>query len=470
MVESTAQFTVDELVHVVSGSLTHRGQVESVVRIVTDSRQTQSGDCFVALHGESFDGNEFAVKAAELGAVCLIVEREIVLPEALTDTVSVIVVDDGLYALGEIAREWRQRKNVKIVAITGSNGKTTTKEMTAACLAAKYPVLKTKGNLNNRIGMPMTLLGLRQEKVAVLEMGMNEPGEIARLAEIAQPDLGVITNVHEAHLEGLGSLEKVAQAKGELFQGLGSQGIAIVNLDDSLVVEQAKKLRCRIVSFSQKSGAADLFAENVVRNEEGSKVHCVWRGREFDVEIPVPGAHNVSNALAALSVGLTLGLSVVEVTNGLGRTTIPGRRLKVHKRLGAFSVIDDCYNANPSSVEAGLRLLKELSGNRRRVAMLGDMRELGSRSAELHRWIGLRCSDFGVDALVTVGEEMNAAARSAVQAGLSSDLVRSFASSEEAADQVMNLLKPGDWVLVKGSRGMHMETVMQRLEAQAERG
>jgi UDP-N-acetylmuramoyl-tripeptide--D-alanyl-D-alanine ligase len=433
--------------------------------VTTDSRHVEPGALFFALRGPYHDGHDYVVEALQRGACCAVVDRAAAgLPASRS-----IRVRDALHALGDLAASTRARDAVRVVAITGSNGKTTTKEMIAAiCVAAEFPpprprVLKTEGNLNNLIGLPLTLLQLRgDEAVAVLEMGMNRPGEIARLTAIARPDYGVVTNIGPAHLGGVGgTLAGVAAAKGELFAGLSPDAGIAVNTDDAWVRRIAAPFPGRKVSFGEAGevrarGIADFGADGVAFDLE-------MDGRSAKVRLPFSGRHNVANALAAAAVGHLLGLRLDVIAGGLQHTTRPAMRMEVKRLRNGVTLINDAYNANPSSVEAALLALRRFAG--RPVAVLGEMWELGDESRRAHRAIGERAATLGVQHLFLLGEHAEDAAAGARAAGMRPDAIRVCGSHQEVADAVGARWQPGDTLLVKGSHGMRMEEVVRLLEA-----
>lgn len=435
-----------------------------VTSVTTDSRQVAPGSLFFALRGARYDGHEFVAVAAQAGAAAVVVEQPV---EA---SAAQVCVADTTKALGDLARWTRLRQSVRVIAVTGSNGKTTTKEMIAAvCAAAQFPaprnrILKSEGNENNHIGLPRTLLRLQgDEAVAVLEMGMNHPGEIARLAEIAQPDYAVITNIGSAHLEAFGgSMAGVAAAKTELFAGLGSGAVMAVNLDDEWVRRLATRFPARQVTFGADG---EVRARAVVDlNLDGIAFDLQIGAATARVRLRMVGRHNVSNALAAAAIGHAMGLSCEAIAAGLERTLPTAMRMQIARLGNGVTVINDTYNANPSSAEAALVALRRFSG--RPVVVLGEMRELGDEARRAHRFIGERAAALGVHALIMLGtyaEDMAAGAR---DGGLPATAMEVCGSHAEAAAAVMARWQPGDIVLIKGSRSMKMEEVV-RLLAQA---
>jgi len=431
-----------------------------------DSRRVSPGELFVALRGQNHDGHDFVSQALAEGARAAVVER--LIPSV--DPAALILVDDTLRALGDLAAATRIRSSMKVVAITGSNGKTTTKEMVAAiCEAAPWSpasnrVLKNEGNLNNLIGLPLTLLRLAgDEAVGVLEMGMNQPGEIARLTEIARPDFGVVLNVGRAHLQGVGGLAGVAAAKGELFEGLSGDAVIAVNVDDPWVVKIADNFSGRKVYFGSRG---EVRADNIVDfGFDGVGFDLLINGRRAKVRLRMIGRHNVTNALAAAAIGHAMGLPQGVIVKGLREASPPPMRMQVERLANGMMVLNDSYNANPSSVEAALEALRRMPG--RLVVVLGAMWELGDESRRAHREIGERVASLGADLLVTLGELGESIAAGALEAGMAESAVHVCTTHEEAAEIVRRQREAGVVVLVKGSRGMKMEEVVRLLRGAA---
>jgi UDP-N-acetylmuramoyl-tripeptide--D-alanyl-D-alanine ligase len=432
----------------------------SFAAVCTDSRAVVEGCLFVALRGANHDAHRFVAEALRKGATAALVERvpADVSPDRL------FVVADTTRALGDLAAWTRNREDWRVVAITGSNGKTTTKEMLASiCEQADFPgwrrgVLKTHGNENNTIGLPLTVLRARgDEAVAVLEMGMNHRGEIARLTEIARPDVGVITNVGAAHLEGLGDLDGVAAAKGELYAGMAATATIVVNAEDERVVHVARGFAGRRIEFGPgREVEAQLLGSP--RLEE-LRFSLSVAGARAPVRLAFAGAHNVSNALAAAACAHALGVSVDEIAAGLEAARPPTMRMQVERLVNGVTVINDSYNANPSSMEAGLRSLAAEKG--RRWAVLGEMRELGSSSGDLHRDLGRTVAQLGIDFLVAVGDASEDVAIGALRAD-GRGAVQVAGDAGAAADLITSQWRAGDVVFVKGSRGPDDDPAVRR--------
>jgi UDP-N-acetylmuramoyl-tripeptide--D-alanyl-D-alanine ligase len=387
---------------------------------------------------------------------------------ALPQGIPLLAVPDTLRALGAVARLHRRRFRIPLVAVTGSNGKTTTREMIGAILRRRGPALKTEGNLNNEIGVPVTLFGLAAEHWAgVVEMGMNHPGEIARLAAMTEPRIGVVTNAAPAHLEGLGSIDGVADAKAELYAGLPEDGIAVANADDARMLRRAEASGRRMVTFSVgRARRGDVAVVEVLEHDAaGLRFALAIGNRELDVRLGLVGEHNAANAAAAAAAALALGCSDREILEGLAEVRTVGRRLRVEKLASGVTLIDDCYNANPLSMSAALKTLGELArtGGGRAAAVLGDMLELGVDEEDLHRALGAEVARSGVALYAAFGPRSRGAAEAAREAGMPADAVVEADDLVALAAHLRERLAPGDVLLVKGSRGMKLERLVEAL-------
>jgi UDP-N-acetylmuramoyl-tripeptide--D-alanyl-D-alanine ligase len=448
-----AVFTVDEICLATDGSVYKLGSEEKFTGICTDTRKVDPHDLFISLVGEKFDGHDFIEQAMAKGASGIITSRlDIVIPPNIT----VILVPDTLQALQRLAWFHRKRFTIPIIGITGSNGKTTTKDMIAAVLSSKLNVLKTQGNFNNEIGLPLTLLQLTaQHEVAVVEMGMRGMGQIRELATIALPTVAVITNVGETHIELLGSVENIAAAKAELLEVIPESGLTILNGDDPYVRAMATQVESRVMLFGLEQGT--LQAKNISPEEYGMSFTCHFGQEKTPVSIPTVGKHNVYNALAAIAVGLELGLTFPDICAGLMTFQASPMRLHIEK-IGEYIVINDAYNASPMSMLAAIDTLGEVA-IKRKIVVLGDMLELGDIAVEAHRQIGEKLAQCHIDMVVTVGELASHIATSAKEQGM--DMVISCASHEEAEKALAHRILPGDTILIKGSRGMKMENIIK---------
>ncbi len=445
---------------------------------VVDSRQAIPGALFVAMPGEKVDGHDYVAAAFERGACFALVQRDLspdipvldLRPGAPLDLETEVPipcalrVEDTLTALQQAAAFWRRKMQVKVVGITGSVGKSTTKELTAAVLSQRYSTLKNPGNLNNEIGLPLTLLRLSPgHRRAVLEMGLYVPGEIAFLCELAQPSVGVITNVGTVHAERAGSQEAIARGKAELVQALppAPEGVAILNYDDPWVKAMAEQTQARVFFYGLDPGA-DLWADQVEGlGLEGIRFRLHYHNEILYLRVPLIGRHSVHTVLRAAAVGLADGLSWQEIIEGLRTGHTQLRLVAVRSESGAL-LLDDTYNASPQSTLAALNMLAEVDG--RKVAVLGDMLELGPYEHQGHWKVGLRAAEVA-DLLVTVGPRSHIIAQAARQAGLSEEQIVEFEDSDQAVVYLRDVLQADDVVLVKGSHGMRMDRIVSRLEA-----
>ncbi|NLW55394.1 MAG: UDP-N-acetylmuramoyl-tripeptide--D-alanyl-D-alanine ligase [Firmicutes bacterium] len=456
------KFTLEELLKATGGRLLQAPTGVQISGVSIDSRTILPDEVFIALRGEKFDGHDFLAPAVSRGASALVVEQEI--PVASFPGVAVILVPNTLEALGHLARYHRQRYSIPLISITGSNGKTTTKELIAAVLAEKLNVVKTEKNYNNEIGLPLSLLRIdATTQAAVLEMGMRGRGEIAYLAGLAQPTIGVITNVGVSHLELLGSQEAIAEAKAELIQALPANGTAVLNRDDPLVAKMADACQGETLFYSlqavHQNPKPDLFVVDVVTNPHGEQVKVDGRWGKFDYFLPLLGRHNIANSLAAVLVGLKLGLTLEEISNGLKKAGMIEKRLRRFESKGII-ILDDTYNASPASVQVALEVLSQVAAQGRKIAVLGDMLELGELSTEAHYQIGVLVAEYGCAALFAFGPESEATKRAAENHGVTA---RHFFDKTELWTELNSYLIPGDVVLVKGSRGMRMEEIVEKM-------
>jgi UDP-N-acetylmuramoyl-tripeptide--D-alanyl-D-alanine ligase len=452
------RFTVMEIAEAVKGRVSGNETTEAC-GVSTDSRTIEPGELFIPLKGERFDGHEYIPAACQRGVRVFLAERERSAAIELPAETTCIAVPDTLRALGDLAAFHRNRFSPAVIGITGSNGKTTTKEMLASILSRTGEGLKTSGNLNNLIGLPHMLFRLGGEhRWAVLEMGMSEPGEIDRLAEIARPNVGVITNASPAHLLSMGSVDAVASAKGELLMRLSDGGTAVLNADDPLVSRLPSPAGVRRILFG--FGEGDVVAEEIRDLGRG--------GQEFVLSLPsgratvrmnVFGRHNIANALAAAAAAHAIGIAVEDIRAGL-EAFAPFEKRFAPEELGVILLVDDSYNANPASMRAALVTVRTLKGVGRGVAVLGDMLELGESSAELHEQIGRLAADC-VERLYLLGEMADDVARGARAGGLPASSILVAKSHGEIIDDATRFLTAGDCIIVKGSRGMRMETVAE---------
>jgi UDP-N-acetylmuramoyl-tripeptide--D-alanyl-D-alanine ligase len=426
----------------------------------TDTRSLAPNEVFFALTGPRFDGHAFVRVAREKGAAAAVVQR----PIDDCPGWPVLLVEDTTRALGALAHHVRSTVSIPVVGITGSVGKTTTKEFTAHLLRVRGPVLSTRGNLNNHIGVPLTLLRLQPDSTAaVVEMGMSAPGEILVLTRITRPDVAVITNVAPVHLEFFESIESIAHAKAEILEGLGPNGLAVLNHDDARVRAIGAEWGGRVLWFGiEEPAGCDIVASEIREDWRFSDFVLRLGSEHHAVHLPLPGRHVVANFLAAAGVAQALGIPGAQIARQ-ATSLQPAAGRGQRRDLGqGVTLVDDSYNANPLAVEAAVRVLAVAEGRRRRVAVLGDMLELGPTSPDIHRDTGRRVAGH-VDVLVGVGPLAAHLLEGAREAGLASAAVHGFDDAETAAREVPELVEPGDVVLVKGSRGVHTERVVEAL-------
>jgi UDP-N-acetylmuramoyl-tripeptide--D-alanyl-D-alanine ligase len=453
-----------------SGGEVVRGEASTPVgRVSIDSRTLAPGDLFVAIRGERFDGHRFAASALDRGALGVVVDAagagaiEGGRPDAV-----VVRVADTTRALQLVARDVRRRSGAKVVAITGSAGKTTTKEITAEFLAAQHRVFRNKGNLNNHIGLPLSLLELRaRPDVAVVELGMNHPGEIRTLVEIAEPEFRVWTNVGDAHLGFFASADAIADAKAEILEHASGDSVLVANAADARVMARVGKFTGRVVTFGMNT-TADVGAVDVeLRGLEGTRARVRTKQGEMDLTTPLLGLGNLSNVLAATATALEFGISLESIRERAATLTPAAHRGELLRLPGGITLIDDSYNSSPSALNRALELVGSAQGCARKVAVLGEMLELGAHAGRLHTECGRAAADAGVDILITVGgTAARALADAAVAAGMTAANVLHVATKQEAADVVAARVRPGDLVLVKGSRGIGTDLVVERLKAE----
>jgi UDP-N-acetylmuramoyl-tripeptide--D-alanyl-D-alanine ligase len=426
--------------------------------ISTDSRTIKRGELFVALRGENFDGHNFVESVVKTGAAGAIVDLN--WKGGIPANFAVIRVEDTLQAYQNLAAHYRKSLSLKVLAITGSNGKTSTKDFAAAVLARRFRVTKTQGNFNNHVGLPRTMLeGTSEDEVAVWEIGMNHRGEVAMLAKLAAPDTAIITNIGVAHIEFMGSRAAIAAEKGALAEAVGAEGSVILNADDPFSEGIAARTSAKVI-FTGTTGGT-VRASEITQSATGTNFTIFEGAHRCRAQLPVPGLHMVQNALLAVAAGRAFGLSLEDCAAGLAAAPLTKARLQI-KEIGGVQFIDDSYNANPDSMKAALRTLVELDADGKRIAVLGEMRELGEESMRDHREVGERAAELGVDQLIAIGDVAAAIAEAARNAGLpNTSVVR---STSEAAQLLGEIAAPGDLILVKGSRGAHTEQVIETFE------
>ncbi len=457
-----------EIVAATGGKIVRDGRKGRFGEIVTDSTKVKSGAVFVALKGERHDGHRFVNAAVQGGAACVIVQRP--LSRKILGQATAVQVADTLVALGDLAHYRRQKIAPKVLAVTGSNGKTTTKEMIASILEEaildgqplRGRVLKTEGNFNNLVGLPLTLLGLRRRhRVAVVELGTNHPGEIQRLADIAAPDMGIITSVGAAHLEGLNSLAGVAREKGSLYRHIRAGGAIAVNLDDPWTNRLGAHFKGQKFTYGRRGQVRAVSTR--IRGPRGMDIVLQAGRRRCKVRLNYLGQHNVANALGAAALTLGAGATLAVVRRGLEKVRPFSMRMQIEEWHG-IGVINDTYNANPASMKAALTTLAEIPSKGAKIAVLGDMFELGKHSAREHRQLGRAAARASLNGLYLLGVHAEYVRRGALAGAMGADKIVIGENHAELARQLGDRVKRGDWLLFKGSRGMAMEKVLHELQ------
>ena len=463
----SVRMTMQQAAAATGGELLGNGR-EAFVGLTIDSRQVQPGNAFVAIVGERFDGHRFCSQAAADGAALLVVSAP---PDPRPPHTAVLVCEDTRLALGARARAWRLEVDPRVIAITGSLGKTTTKELVRNIMTAAGETHCTPGNFNNDIGLPLTLLSMDPAtRYLVTEMGMNGPGEIAALAALARPDVGLITCVAPVHLEGLGSIEAIAAAKAELLVAMDGRGTAVVPDDEPLLDPWTEGIPAdRCLRFGRGAGSDVTLLERRSRGLDGSRILLSMGGREHAVDLPLVGAHNAINAAAAAAAAIAAGVDPEIIADALARPPALKHR-SVVRHLAPWTVLDDCYNASPVSMMAGLDTLVDLAAGGPAVAVLGDMLELGPDSPRLHREVGAHAAGLELSLLVTVGELGEQIARGARDAGMAPGVVAALPTADAAVAHVRERAADGGHVLVKASRGARLEEVIDGLSQAADAG
>jgi UDP-N-acetylmuramoyl-tripeptide--D-alanyl-D-alanine ligase len=454
--------TLSQIAQFAGGSLSPGTGEIRLSKVSTDSRTLKPGELFVALRGENFDGHKFVEAVAKAGAAGAMVDLH--WHGKVPNGFALIRVPDTLVAYQNLAANYRKSLSLKVLAITGSNGKTSTKDFVASVLARKFRVTKTEGNYNNHVGLPRTMLEATSDhEIGVWEIGMNHPGEVAALSKIAAPDAAIITNVGVAHIEFMGSREAIAQEKGALAEAVGPEGVIVLNADDSFSQGIAERTRARVI-FAGTTGGS-IRADEITQSANGSEFTILEGAHRCRAQLPVPGLHMVQNAMLAVAAGRGFGLSLEECAAGLVGTPLTKARLQIREIRG-IQFLDDSYNANPDSMKAALRTLLELDADGKRIAVLGEMRELGNETESGHREVGETAAALKVDYLIAIGSVAAAIADAAGQAGLKNSVT--VESSGEAAELLGQIAAPGDLVLIKGSRLARTELVLEQFAKQRE--
>ena len=459
-----ATFTVQEIVRATQGALVVGDLAVPVTGVSIDSRTLGVGEAFFAIVGHRLDGHEFIADAASRGAACVVAQA---VPDHIPSGVPLVLVEDTTRALGRLAALHRAKFSLPVVAITGSNGKTTTKEMAAAVLAARGKVLKPEGSFNNQWGVPLTLLRLTAEHEAVVvEIGCNQPGEIAYLAELTAPTVGVVTTVAEVHLELLGTIEGVREEKAALARAIRDDGIVALNADDPRVAGMAREVRGRVITYGRAATAEVRVVGEPVEDAGGLAFTLETGGRRARVSLAFAGRHNVTNALAAAAAGLAVNLPLADIVAGLERAR-PAKGRCVWREVAGVRILDDSYNANPPAMRAAFDTVDAHRGESRLIVVLGDMLELGPRAEAAHDALGREVAARGAAEFVGLGPHMKTAVEAAREAGLAE--AQHATTFEDTVAHVLKRVARGDLVLIKGSRGMRMERVVDALAARLAR-
>ena len=446
---------LSQIAQMAGGSLSAGDGAVVVDKVSTDSRTIKRGELFVALRGENFDGHNFVQAVATTGVAGAIVDSS--WKGNVLQNFALIRAKDSLLAYQQLAANYRKSLKLIVVAITGSNGKTSTKDFAAAVLARRFRVTKTQGNFNNHVGLPRTILeAASRDEIAVWEIGMNHPGEVAALAKIAAPDVGIITNIGVAHIEFMGSRERIAEEKGALAEAISAEGTVILNADDPFTKGIAARSRGKVILAGTTAGT--IRASEINQSSSATDFTILEGAHRCRAQLPVPGLHMVQNALLAVAAGRVFGLSLEECAAGLVAAPLTKARLQV-KEIRGVQFLDDSYNANPDSMMAALRTLVELDTEGQRIAVLGEMRELGDESERGHREVGEMAAALKVNHLITIGNVAAGISDAAKQAGLENS--STVASTAEAAQLLAELAAPGDLVLIKGSRLARTEQVIE---------
>ena len=464
--------TLEDIVTATGGRLEQGNREQAINGVSIDSRTVDRGDLFLAIRGERFDGHEFIEAARARGALGAIVEGQKVdaaraVTQGRPDFV-IVSVPDTTRALQEIARDVRRRAGTKVVAITGSAGKTTTKEVAAEFLSTRFRVFRNKGNLNNHIGLPLSLLELRSRpEVAVVELGMNHPGEIRTLVHVAEPEVRVWTNVGDAHLGFFASADAIADAKAEILEHARATDVLVANADDDRIVARTNRFAGRVTTFGIER-PADVQATSVEdRGLDGTRAVVGTPAGEVRLETPLLGAGNLANVLAATAVAVEFAVPLAAIADRAARLQPAHHRGELLRLPGGLTLIDDSYNSSPSALRRALEVMKAATGSARKIAVLGEMLELGAHTERLHRECGAAAAAAGIDLLVAVGgPSANVLADQAIASGMPATAVSYVATSADAAELAVHRTRPGDLVLVKGSRGIGTELVVDRLKAE----
>lgn len=454
------EITVNDIIKICNAELVNGNIEEKCTNFSKDTRNLKPGDTYIGIKGEKFDGNTFYKNALEAGAkVCILEETKIddQIKQIYKDR-TILIVKDTIKALQQIASYKRSLYKIPVIAVTGSVGKTSTKDIISSVVAKKYKVLKTQGNYNNYIGLPLTILGLKDEEALVVEMGMNSLGEISTLTRIARPQIALITNVGTAHIGKLGSRQNILKAKLEILEGLEENGILIINNDNDLLNEWNKQNKTYNVIGVGIENKSDINAKNIHIRKNKSIFIAMMDNKELEIEVPVLGNHFIYNAMCAIAVGKILEIEEEKIIEGIKEFELTKGRMEIIENKKGITIINDCYNANVDSMKAGIEALRNTKGNKK-IAVLGDMLELGQYSKQLHEQVGAHLIKNNIDILVTVGNESKYIAQVAKE----KLKVYQCNTNEEAIQKLEQILNAQDVVLIKASNGMHFTSIVEAL-------
>ncbi|MGN1327151.1 MAG: UDP-N-acetylmuramoyl-tripeptide--D-alanyl-D-alanine ligase [Clostridia bacterium] len=453
--------TVQDILNVTNGTIIYGNKDEVCENFARNTKEIKDGDVYIGFKGERFDGGKFYEEALNNGAKGCIINKIDGLEIKHIENKFIIQVEDTVEAVGKIAKFKREKYNIPVIAITGSVGKTSTKDIIYSVVSQKYNTLKTQGNLNNHIGMPMTILGLKDHKALVVEMGMNHFGELSKLTKIARPTIAVITNVGTAHIGNLGSRENILKAKLEILEGLTKEGYVVINNDNDLLHKwQTENTKFKVITYGINNQSM-YVAKNIEYTDNGSKyeleaINC----EKAKIDVPVGGEAFVYNSLAAISVGKILDIPMEKIQEGIRKFELSKMRLDVQKVQQGYTIINDCYNANYDSMKSAIEYLKNIEG-KRKIAVLGDMLELGEFSKELHENVGKIVAENKIDILITVGEEAKNIAKIAEKNGVSHVYV--YKNNQDAIDKLKKILAVEDVALIKASNSMNFKEIANAL-------
>ncbi len=442
---------ISEILEVTGGILISGGSEGTVIGVTTDSRKVESGMLFAAICGENSDGHDYIGSAFEKGAICVVCEKNIVANG------TVIKVENTIAALGKIARFIMRKMCIPVVGLTGSVGKTTTRDMTFAVVSKMFNAFKNQGNFNNELGVPLTIFGAdEQAEAAVIEMGMDCFGEIDRLSRIVNPTIAIITNIGMSHIERLGSQENIYKAKSEIFKNTKTSGTVVLNGDDKILMAHKDEIPQKVITVGVNNKSADIIAENIISTKETVTFTAKGMGKVIDIALPVPGEHNVLNALLAIAVGLVFEIPEKDIKQALMEFSMTHMRMDIIKTK-TITIINDCYNAAPASVEAALNVLGKYDDER--IAILGDIKELGMYSDNVHCELGAAVVKNNVNTLITVGARARYIAQGAYENGMDSQNIISVDTVEELYPMLADVINEKSVILVKASRAMALERV-----------